>query len=333
MFVHFKGTRGSIPTAPTAQEIEEKVVASLMAARGKELRSERQIREFVSDKLNFRTRAHWGGNTPCIHVDTGSKDYLILDGGSGLRALAKEIMAKKISGATFHIFLSHFHYDHIQGIPFFAPAYAPSNRVVFHGGHQEIEKHLRAQMSEPFFPIGFDTLGAEISFEEHKPGDVIEVCDSRITLFQQNHPGLSYGYRVESQGKAMVYSTDCEHTNEAHSKNYPYLDFIRGADLLIFDAPYTLSQSIGNREHWGHSSNVMGVELAARADVRKLAIFHHDPNATDENISEFFAHTRKFLIGSRHAVRESIPGIPGAPSPRGFPREVLFAYDGLTMEL
>jgi phosphoribosyl 1,2-cyclic phosphodiesterase len=333
MFVHFKGTRGSIPTAPTAQEIEEKVVASLMAARGKELRSERQIREFVSDKLNFRTRAHWGGNTPCIHVDTGSKDYLILDGGSGLRALAKEIMTKKISGATFHIFLSHFHYDHIQGIPFFAPAYAPSNRVVFHGGHEGIEKFLRAQMCEPFFPISFDTLGAEISFEEHKPGDVIEVCDSRITLFKQNHPGLSYGYRVENQEKAMVYSTDCEHTNEAHSKNYPYLDFIRGADLLIFDAPYTLSQSIGNREHWGHSSNVMGVELAARADVRKLAIFHHDPNATDENISEFFAHTRKFLTGSRHAVRESIPGIPGAPSPRGFPREVLFAYDGLTMEL
>ena len=333
MFVHFKGTRGSIPTAPTAQEIEEKVIASLMAARGKELRSERQIREFVYNKLNFRTRAYWGGNTPCIHVDTGSADYLILDGGSGLRALAKEIMAKKVSGATFHIFLSHFHYDHIQGIPFFAPAYAPSNRIVFHGGHEGIEKFLRAQMCEPFFPISFDTLGAEISFEEHKPGDVIEVCDSRVTLFQQNHPGLSFGYRVENQEKAMVYSTDCEHTNEAHSKNYPYLDFIRGADLLIFDAPYTLYQSIGNREHWGHSSNVMGVELAARADVKKLAIFHHDPNATDENISEFFAHTKKFLTGSRHAVRESIPGIPGAPSPRGFPREVLFAYDGLTMEL
>ena len=119
-----------------------------------------------------------------------------------MRALAKEIMAKKVSGATFHIFLSHFHYDHIQGIPFFAPAYAPSNRVVFHGGHQGIEKFLRAQMSEPFFPIGFDTLGAEISFEEHKPGDVIEVCDSRITLFQQNHPGLSYGYRSRKPGES-----------------------------------------------------------------------------------------------------------------------------------
>ena len=333
MKVHFKGTRGSIPTAPTAQEIEEKIVASLMAARGKELRSERQIREFVSTKLNFRTRSHWGGNTPCVHVETGSKDFLILDGGSGLRALSKELMSQKLSGATFHIFLSHFHYDHVQGIPFFAPAYAPSNRVVFHGGHKGIEGFLRDQMREPYFPIGFDTLGAQISFEEHRPGDIIEVCDSRITLFEQNHPGLSYGYRIENNKSSLVYSTDCEHTNEAHLKNYPFLNFIRGADLLIFDAPYTHSQSIGNREHWGHSSNVMGVELAARADVQKLAIFHHDPNASDEDISEFCAHTRKFLTGTRHAVRESIPGIPGAPSPRGLPSEVLFAYDGLTMEL
>ena len=216
MKVHFKGTRGSLPTAPTAQEIEEKIIASLMAARGKELRSERQIREFVSTKLNFRTRSHWGGNTPCIHVETGSDDYLILDGGSGLRALGKELMLQKVSGATFHIFLSHFHYDHVQGIPFFAPAYAPSNRVVFHGGHQGIEGFLRQQMKEPFFPIGFDTFGASISFEEHKPGDTIEVCDSRITLFEQNHPGMSYGYRIENGKSAMVTrltaSTPTKHT-------------------------------------------------------------------------------------------------------------------------
>lgn len=333
MKIHFKGTRGSLPTAPTASEVEEKVVAALMSARGKELRSEKQIREFIKTKLKFRTRAHWGGNTPCIHVETGSPEYLILDGGSGLRCLGKEIMEKGISGCTFHVFLSHFHYDHVQGIPFFAPAYAPSNRIVFHGGHRGIEKFLKQQMKEPFFPIGFEVMAAQISFEEHSPGDVIEVCDSRITLYKQNHPGDSYGYRIESNNRAFVYSTDCEHTNEAHCKDYPYLDFIRGADLLVFDAPYTHSQSIGNREHWGHSSNVMGVELAARADVSKLVIFHHDPNATDDDISEFFAHTKKFLLGTRHAVRESIPGIPGAPSPRGLPNEVIFAYDGLSLQL
>ena len=304
-----------------------------MAARGKDLRSERQIREFVTKKINFRTRAYWGGNTSCLHVDTGSPDYLIMDGGSGLRVISKEIMEKKVTGVTFHIFLSHFHYDHIQGIPFFAPAYAPGNKVVFHGGHKGIEDFLKTQMNTPFFPVSFDTFGAEISFEEHDPGDVIEVCDAKITLYKQNHPGDSYGYRVESKKKTFVYSTDCEHKNDAHTKDYPYIDFIREADLLVFDAPYTHGQSIGNREHWGHSSNIMGVELSARAQVKQLAIFHHDPNATDEQISEFFAHTRKFLDGSRKAVRESVPGIPGSPSPRSHPQEVVFAYDGLTIEL
>ena len=130
---------------------------------------------------NFRTRAHWGGNTPCVQVETGSDDYLILDGGSGLRVLGKELMAQKVSNATFHIFLSHFHYDHIQGIPFFAPAYSSSNRIVFHGGHKGVEKVLREQMREPYFPINFDTFGAQISFEEHNPGDVVEVCDSKVT--------------------------------------------------------------------------------------------------------------------------------------------------------
>ncbi len=331
MKVHFKGTRGSIPTAPNAADIRQKVINALLKARGKDLRSEGQIRTFVDETLNFRTRATWGGNTPCAHIETGDSDYILMDAGSGLRVFGKEQMAKGEVGATYHIFLSHFHYDHIQGIPFFTPAYIPGNQIVFHGGHQGLESFLRRQMTEPFFPIGFDTFAADISFEEHTPGDVIEVGNSKISLFKQKHPGDSYGYRVDANGKSVVYSTDSEHGEEAHNKDYPYLDFIRDANLLIFDAPYTHSQSIGSREDWGHSSNVMGVELAARGKVEKLAIMHHDPNASDDEVSEFFAHTRKFLAGTKHAVREAKPGIPGAPSPRSHPYEVVFTYDGLTL--
>ena len=210
MKVHFKGTRGSLPISLTAGEVEDKVISALLAARGKDLRSEGQIREFVEKTLKFRTSSSWGGNTSCVHIDTGSIDYMIMDGGSGLRALGKEIIERSLTGLTFHIFLSHLHYDHIQGIPFFAPAYFPSNSVVFHGGHRDIEKFLRRQMEEPFFPINFDTLGANISFEEHSPGDVVKVCDAEVTLFKQNHPGDSYGYRVEANNKVVVYSTDCE---------------------------------------------------------------------------------------------------------------------------
>ena len=131
----------------------------------------------------------------------------------------------------------------------------------------------------------------------------------------------------------MVYSTDAEHKNEAHCKNYPFIDFIKGADLLIFDAPYTHSQSIGIREDWGHSSNIMGVELAARGEVKTLAIFHHDPGANDLELEEFQAHTKKFLESSRTAIKETQPGIPGAPSARKFPKEIIHSYDGLTLSL
>ena len=155
MKVHFKGTRGSIPTAPTAQTIREKIVSVLLAARGKELRSETQIREFVKKQLPFQHGHTYGGNTPCLNIETGSKEHLIFDGGSGIRALSKEILDSGISDQTYHIFFSHLHYDHIQGIPFFGPAYIPSNKIIFHGGHDTIEKALKDQMKTPFFSHSF----------------------------------------------------------------------------------------------------------------------------------------------------------------------------------
>ena len=118
MKVHFKGTRGSIPTAPTSDVIREKVVATLLAARGKDLRSESQIREFVDKVLPFQDGHTYGGNTPCINVETGSDDFLIFDGGSGIRCLSQDILKANLTNKTYHIFFSHLHYDHIQGIPF-----------------------------------------------------------------------------------------------------------------------------------------------------------------------------------------------------------------------
>lgn len=332
MKVHFKGTRGSIPTSPCALETREKVVSALMAARGKDLRSESQIREFVENQLPFQHGASYGGNTPCVHIETGSDDYLVMDGGSGLRVFGQEIKSEAVEGKTFHIFLSHLHYDHIQGIPFFAPAYEKNNKVIFHGGHDDIEDALRNQMMPPFFPVGFEMFGSQISFEKHTPGDLIELCGAKISIIELDHPGTSYGYRIEANGVTVVYSTDAEHRNHAHGSAYPYVDFIRGADLLIFDAPYTHSQSIGNRENWGHSSNIMAVELAAKGEIETLALFHHDPAANDEDMVNFLSHTKKFLERSRLSVKETKSGLSGSQSSRTHPGNVIVAYDGLSLE-
>ena len=331
MKVHFKGTRGSIPISYTAAQIKKKVVGALLAARGKDLRSESQILEFVEKKLPFHLGSGWGGNTACVFVETDSQEKIIFDAGSGIRPLGQEFAKAGLRNTTFHIFISHLHYDHIQGIPFFIPAYDPSNKIIFHGAHEELEIGIKNQMRPPYFPIDMDSFNAEVTFEIHQADEKVEVCNSVISLFKQDHPGVSYGYRMDHGSKSVVYSTDAEHKNAAHSKEYPYVEFIRGADLLIFDALYTHSQSIGNREHWGHSSNVMGVELAARGEVKTLAIFHHDPGSSDQDIVDFEGHTRKFLQSSRSAIRETQPGIPGAPSARKFPVEILHAYDGLTL--
>ena len=255
---------------------------------------------------------------------------IIFDAGSGIRPLGQEFAKAGLRNTTFHIFISHLHYDHIQGIPFFIPAYDPSNKIIFHGAHEELEIGIKNQMRPPYFPIDMDSFNAEVTFEIHQADEKVEVCNSVISLFKQDHPGVSYGYRMDHGSKSVVYSTDAEHKNAAHSKEYPYVEFIRGADLLIFDAPYTHSQSIGNREHWGHSSYVMGVELAA-GEVKTLAIFHHDPGSSDQDIVDLEGHTRKFLQSSRSAINETQPGIPGAPSSRKFPVEILHAYDGLTL--
>ncbi len=203
--------------------------------------------------------------------------------------------------------------------------------LVFHAAHKNLRETLIDQMKEPYFPIDFDTFQCETTFEVHAPGDVIETCNCEIRLLEQDHPGVSFGYRVDGEDASVVYSTDAEHKNQAHCKDYPFIDFIRDANLLIFDAPYTHSQSMGIREHWGHSSNIMGVELAARGEVETLAIFHHDPGSSDEEIEDFLAHTKKFLERSKIAVKETKSGIPGAPSPRSNPQKVLMAYDGLTL--
>lgn len=333
MIVNFRGTRGSIPVALTASDVREKVTSALLASRGKELRSEGQIREFVEKELPFHVSGTYGGNTPCVQIVTGSDEYLVFDGGSGIRSLGQEIMSAGPGSKTIHIFISHLHYDHLQGIPFFTPAYIPGNKIIFHGGHENLKESLSRHMEAPYFPINLDTMSAELIFEKHIPGDLLEVADCQITLYEQDHPGASFGFRVEHGTESVVYSTDAEHRIPAHGKTYPYVDFIKNADLLIFDAPYTLSQSIGSREDWGHSSNIMGVELAARANVKKLALFHHDPSATDLQMSDFLKHTQKFLSLSQQKIKETRTGILGTPPTRSHPEEVLIAYDGLELVL
>jgi len=328
MRVQFWGTRGSLPAPCPAEQVRRKVVAAVEAARGKDLPTRDAVEAFV-DTLPFAQRGCYGTNTACVQIGEQPGEHLLCDAGSGLRDFAHSLIktGKIRETAQFHIFISHLHWDHIQGFPFFTPAFLAGNEVTFHTCHAETEAAIRQQMGAPSFPVGYEELGAKIRYVVHPVGEAFEVAGHTVKTIEHNHPGRAYGYRFEKEGRAVVYSTDCEHKDDAYDPDYRFLDFFREADLLIFDAQYSLADATFTKANWGHSSNVLGVELAARAGVKRLAIFHHEPTSSDEELDEFLHNTRMY-----RSIYHRESGAEEAGKPL-LPEEILLAWDGLTIRV
>ena len=315
--VRFWGTRGSIPVALTADGVRHKIVAALRGASGRTFANDAEAGAYV-DSLAFADRATFGGHSPCVEIETGGPDFVICDLGSGVRPFGQAALARDGGGPrTYHVFLSHVHWDHIMGLPFFTPAYIPGNRVVVYGGHAHLEAALRRQQEQPSFPVDFSTFRADISFVRLEPGIVHEVAGMRVKLKLQRHAGDSYGFRFESGGKSVVYSTDSEHDLGNRRETDGFVDFFRGADVVIFDAMYSLADAISVKADWGHSSNIAGVELCHAAGVKHLCMFHHEPAFDDASIARVLADTRRYEEICRS----------------GAPMTVTAAYDGMEIDL
>ena len=315
--VRFWGTRGSIPVALTADGVRHKIVAALRGASGRTFANDAEAGAYV-DSLAFADRATFGGHSPCVEIETGGPDFVICDLGSGVRPFGQAALARDGGGPrTYHVFLSHVHWDHIMGLPFFTPAYIPGNRVVIYGGHAHLEAALRRQQEQPSFPVDFSTFRADISFVRLEPGIVHEVAGMRVKLKLQRHAGDSYGFRFESGGKVVVYSTDSEHDLGNRRETDAFVDFFRGADVVIFDAMYSLADAISVKADWGHSSNIAGVELCHAAGVKHLCMFHHEPAFDDASIARVLADTRRYEEICRS----------------GAPMTVTAAYDGMEIDL
>jgi phosphoribosyl 1,2-cyclic phosphodiesterase len=287
------GSTGSLPAPLDQRALRRKLLAALRAARGVPLESDQAIEAFL-DSLPFAVRSTYGGNTACVEV-LGGEESVILDAGSGLRNLSGALFNRPDAlPARFHILLSHLHWDHIQGFPFFAPAFTPSSTVVIYSAHEDTERAFREQCSSPFFPISFDHLAGRVCFVQLDPGLVHHIGGFQVRMIEQDHPGRSYGYRLERGGKTLVYSTDAEHREGIEREDYPFTGFFRDADVLIFDAQYSLVEAIYDKVDWGHASNVAGVELAARAGVKHLCLFHREHTRSDEQLDETLAQTRRY---------------------------------------
>jgi phosphoribosyl 1,2-cyclic phosphodiesterase len=308
-----------LPAPLRERAVRNKIRDALLAARGRSLETPEEIDAFIDQALPFSVRGTFGGNTSCVEIITGGDEHLVCDLGTGVREFGNRVLGESGRGRkhTFHIFLSHPHWDHIMGFPFFAPAYIPGNRIRVYGCHTGLREALRTQHSAPWFPVDFHSLAAEIEFITLEPGRTFEVAGLTISTIKQFHTGDSYGFRFSRGGKSIVYSTDCEHKYSQLDESYPFVEFYRNADLLIFDAMYSLGDSVSVKEDWGHSSNVVAVELAHAAQVKQLALFHHEPILDDRMIAVVLAEAIRYEGISR----------------RGSKLEVISAYDGLELEL
>ena len=317
MRVRFWGTRGSLPVALTGAEVRAKVVAAVRGASGRSFNGDTEVEAYV-DSLPIDVAGTFGGHSSCVEIEPGGPDHVICDLGSGVRAFGQAALAKH--GAvpqTYHIFMSHVHWDHIMGLPFFTPAYIPGNKVFIYGGHAQLEEALRRQQARPSFPVDFAALRATIEFVRLEPATRYDIAGMSVTLKKQRHAGDSYGYRFESGGRSVIYSTDSEHSLADMKETESFVEFFRGADLVIFDAMYSLVDAISVKADWGHSSNIVGVELCQRAGVVQLCMFHHEPASSDATLAKVLADTRRF---------EEITRI-------GAPLVITSAYDGMEIDL
>ncbi|HEX2481715.1 MAG TPA: response regulator, partial [Methylomirabilota bacterium] len=253
----------------------------------------------------------YGGNTACVELRSGP-DILVFDAGTGIRelglALAQEFRDRAL---TVHLFISHTHWDHIQGFPFFVPAYAPGTTLHIYGSAgqgRSLEGILSGQMQSDYFPVSLGDLVSSIQVHEYR-GEAFRIGETRVSATYLNHPGMTLGYRVERAGKSVVYATDHEPyraTLEVGSKrgeagkqfgrvlDDAFVSFVNGAGLYIGEAQYTDAEypaKIG----WGHSSLSATVEVALQASVKALALFHHDPMHGDEVVAGMEALAKELI--------------------------------------
>ena len=316
MHVKFWGTRGSLPVALMGEEVEAKLRNALQRAQGLHLDTPQAIDEFMQTELRFFERSSYGGNSSCVEILAQADAHFICDLGSGVRAFSQDLLRRQPGDAqTINVFVSHVHWDHIMGFPFFTHAYIPGNKIRIHGSHAVLEEALKEQQSQPCFPVPFSVMAADIEFVTLTPGKTYDIDGVGVTNLLQPHGGDSYGYRFEQAGKRVVYSTDGEHKLENDVAIAEYVAFIKDADLVIFDAMYSLAETVSVKQDWGHSSNIVGVDLCHLANAKHYCMFHHEPIYNDAMIEKVLHETVRY----EEITRENTP------------LQVSSAYDGMVI--
>jgi phosphoribosyl 1,2-cyclic phosphodiesterase len=233
------------------------------------------------DKLRY------GGNTACAAIQVADDQFLILDCGTGVRLLGAALAKQRGGKPTrYHIFLSHYHLDHVEGLSLFQPLYDPASSIIFHGfasDGRSIRTNLEKLIAPPYFPVALNGVPSSVQFKD-VDGSVFSVGDLKVDSMPLSHPDGSVAYRVTNGSRRLIFATDHEHGIDAVDR--ALVEFSREADYLIYDATYMQAEYETLRKGWGHSTWYAAVQSARNAKVKTLVLFHHHPEHTDDQLDE-----------------------------------------------
>lgn len=283
MKIKFWGVRGSIPTPLKPSQLQSKLAAVIQRIQPSDVVSQEARLKFLSNIPSYLYDTP-GGNTTCVEVRTKDNTCIIFDAGSGIRELGINLLSKKDKTRVFHIFFSHFHWDHIMGLPFFDPAYIPGYEIHFYSPFSHMEECLRTQMESPHFPVSLDVFGSNIYFHYLKD-DIIKINNTEVRWKRVKHPGGSISYKVSDNNKNFIFSTDTELTEQDFRKNTENHEFYSNTDIIVLDSQYTLGEAI-EKYDWGHTAYSVAIDFASAWRIPKLILFHHEPKYSDKKLYE-----------------------------------------------
>ena len=313
MRIQFWGVRGSIPAPQLPSQIRSKISAVLERLTQEDLKTPENRERFLAS-LPPWLFGTVGSNTPCVSVTCNSTDAIIVfDAGSGIRELGLAMQKEKPKRDHFHLFFSHFHWDHLQGLPFFNPGYDPSVKADFYSPMKNMETALHGQMTSPYFPVHMESMGAVKEF--HYLSGPLKVGDLDISYKKMNHPGDSYSYKIIEGDKCFIFATDTELSTNDFQKTEENCSFFENADCIVLDSQYTLGEAI-EKYNWGHSAFSLAVDFAANWRIKQLILYHHDPTYDDRKLFNMLQSARWY------AERMGIKGI-----------EITLAMEGMEITL
>lgn len=311
MRIHFWGVRGSVPSPLTPEQVQSKIEAVVSRIGAKDTESPDSRETFIA-LLSPCLFGSVGGNTPCVQVTGTEGAHFLLDAGTGITSYGRA--HDHPSDRRYALFLSHLHWDHIQGLPFFLPLYNPLSKIDVYTAGCEAEPALENQGREPFFPkeAGWIRVKERCTFHSVEFDSPFDVSGMRVTAHRMDHPGYSTAYRFDEAGKSFVYATDVEITGaDFREKANTHGTFFQNVDTLVLDAQYTGSE-YKKKKGWGHSSILTAVDFALSWQVRELILFHHDPGHDDRTLYGMLERAKDYAAsfpGDSLSVRLATEGM------------------------